>query len=77
MSNLNDYMNMKNAENHNLENLLLQEHIKRNPFELKFHLDGQTDTLDFYGGRTSTKPSSEHSKIKNYFFILKVGNFSF
>lgn len=63
-TNLQELMAMRNMQNRNLESLLLQEHIRRNPFELRFHLDGQTDTLDFYGGSTPILPSSKKYNLK-------------
>lgn len=44
---------LRNLQAHNLESLLLQEHLNSNPFKLKFHQDGQTDTLDLNAAMSS------------------------
>lgn len=49
---------MKNFQQHNLEMMLMQEYMKNNPFQLKFHRDGQTDTVDLLGGNCQTICSS-------------------
>lgn len=49
-SSLQQEIAMKNFQQHNLEMLLMEEYMKNNPFQLKFHQDGQTDTVDLLGG---------------------------
>lgn len=53
MNTLQEHIAFRNMGRQNTDNMLLQQHIQSNPFELKFHYNGQTDTLDLLGGRSS------------------------
>ncbi|XP_022900729.2 uncharacterized protein [Onthophagus taurus] len=50
---------LNELQKHALETMLLHETLKRNPFKLRFHFDGQTDTNDLYYKSNQFHPINE------------------